>query len=259
MMFESQHAPKPLQRSLRQQLVDAIGGEIVRGGLKPGECLPSEEVLLTRYDVSRTVLRDALNVLSGKGLIDARPKRGTIVRPRADWNQLDSSVLSWLDSNETATSDQHRDSLDDLMEIRRIIEPSAAALAAQRRTAEDIAHMTAAYAAMEQARDAAEPFMEGDLAFHVASLQAAHNDFLLPVANAIRSALMTSLRVTNRDPEQNRLSLSLHREILDAIVARDSTSAMLAMERHLDDTEKRRTAAGRRWLPAHAKDQERKK
>jgi GntR family galactonate operon transcriptional repressor len=79
MKFQCQPDSKPLERSLRQQVVNALGSEIVRGHLQPGECLPAEEVLLARYGVSRTVLREALNVLFGKGLLDARPKRGTLV------------------------------------------------------------------------------------------------------------------------------------------------------------------------------------
>src|SRR5580698_4233534 len=88
---------RPLKRNLREQLVEQLGGDIVRGRLQPGQVLPNEESLLTRYDVSRTVLREALNVLSGKGLLDARPRRGTIVRPRAEWSQLDPEILGWRD------------------------------------------------------------------------------------------------------------------------------------------------------------------
>src|SRR5262249_34171200 len=148
----------------------AIGGEIVNGRLQPGATLPAEDVLLSRYGVSRTVLREALNVLFGKGLLDARPKRGTVVRPRSDWNQLDPAVLSWLEQGTSLRPSGRRDSLDDLMEIRRIIEPSAAALAAQRRTEDDIERMTAAYDAMEEARAHAEAFMKADLAFHIGCL-----------------------------------------------------------------------------------------
>src|SRR5580698_5347351 len=89
--------PQPFKRNLREQLVEQLGGDIVRGRLLPGQSLPNEEKLLSRYDVSRTVLREALNVLSAKGLLDAKPRRGTIVRPRSDWSQLDPAVLGWRD------------------------------------------------------------------------------------------------------------------------------------------------------------------
>lgn len=227
---------RPLKRNLREQLVDMLGGDIINGRLQPGDLLPSEDVLVTRYGVSRTVLREALNVLSGKGLLDARPKRGTVVRPKTAWNQLDPVVLGWRGGNVSR-------SLDHLMDLRRMIEPAAAALAAQRRTAKDLTRISVAYTAMERAKDAVQAFMDADLAFHVACLEATHNEFLLPIAHAIRTELMTSMRVTNRDPEENqKVSLPLHRAIRDAIAARDPDAARVAMQRHLDDTERRRRA-----------------
>jgi GntR family galactonate operon transcriptional repressor len=233
----------PIKRNLREQLVEGIGSEIISGQLRPGDLLPNEDILLSRYNVSRTVLREALNVLAGKGLLDARPKRGTVVRPRAEWSQLDPALLSWRgEEGGGDTPDAGARSLDALMEVRRVIEPAAAGLAARRGTAEDILKISAAYEEMEAAGNAVEAFMEADLAFHVACLYAAHNDFLLPIAHAIRSAMMRSLQVTNRDPKENRrVSLPLHLAILDAIRAGDAERAKKAMEHHLDDTERRRS------------------
>jgi GntR family galactonate operon transcriptional repressor len=238
----------PLRRSLKDQLVEDLGFEIVAGRLRPGDLLPNESVLLARYHVSRTVLRDALNVLSSKGLLDARPKRGTVVRPRLDWSQLDPTVIGWsgaADEDDSSEEVAHR--LDQLIEVRHIIEPAAAALAARRGTPEDFSRMADAYSAMEGAGPSVEEFMKADLAFHIACLRASHNDFLLPIAHAIRTAMTTSLRITNRDPEENRnVSLPLHRAILDAVVARNPDAAVAAMERHLEDTKQRRARAGRR-------------
>jgi DNA-binding FadR family transcriptional regulator len=233
---------RSLKRNLREQVVDEIGGEIASGRLKPGDVLPSEEVLLGRYNVSRTVLREALNVLTGKGILDARPKRGTRVRPRNEWSQLDPVVLGWQRAARPGAASD--DGLDALMEVRRIVEPGAAALAAQRGTEEDFAAIEEAYVAMERAGQSAEAFMEADLAFHTACLYAAKNDLLAPIAHAIRSEMMASLRITNRDPELNRtVSLPLHKAILDAIVAGDAEGATAAMKTHLDDTEQRRSAS----------------
>jgi GntR family transcriptional regulator, galactonate operon transcriptional repressor len=239
---------RPLKRNLREQVVDSIGSEIVGGQLRPGEFLPAEGVLVARYEVSRTVLREAVNVLSGKGLLDARPKRGTIVRPRSEWSLLDPAVLAWRGNSGGADEfDDVGDTLDRLMEVRRIIEPGAAAVAARRGSTSDFARIEAAYEAMAKAGMHVDAFMEADLAFHVACLVASQNEFLLPVAHAIRTAMMTSLRITNRNPTENRnVSLPLHRAILDAILARDSEAAALAMKRHLDDTERRRVRAGPR-------------
>lgn len=243
-------APQPLKRNLREQLVEQLGGDIVRGRLRPGEPLPNEEELLARYDVSRTVLREALNVLSGKGLLDAKPRRGTIVRPRSDWSQLDPSILGWRDGPGQPVSDN----LDHLMELRRIIEPSAAALAARRGTAEDLAEIAKAYDAMVAAGNDIPAFVDADVAFHVACLRAARNEFLLPVTHAIRASLFASMRITNQDSEQNRMvTLPLHKAIRDAVLARDGAAAREAMQAHLDDTERRRAAMAPRKPARKAK------
>jgi GntR family transcriptional regulator, galactonate operon transcriptional repressor len=240
--------PGPLKRNLREQLVDMLGGDIVRGRLQPGDLLPCEDVLLARYGVSRTVLREAVNVLSGKGLLDARPKRGTMVRPKSQWSQLDPMVLAWRGTDGSAPRSKSLErSLDHLMELRRIIEPEAAALAAARGTAKDFARISGTCDAMETASGDVQAFVDADLAFHVACLEAAHNDFMLPIAHAIRTELVASMRVTNRDADENRRTvLPLHHTIRDAIAARDPAAARLAMQRHLDDTEQRRGRAGRR-------------
>lgn len=234
---------QPLKRNLREQLVEQLGGDIVRGRLRPGEALPAEEELLARYDVSRTVLREALNVLSGKGLLDARPRRGTVVRPRSDWSQLDPAIIGWRDD----PAEPPNDSLDHLMELRRIIEPPAAALAARRATAEDRAAIANAYQAMVDTEGTMPDFAEADVRFHVACLRACRNEFLLPVAHAIRASLLASIHRTNRDRDVNRtISLPLHKAVCDAILARDAEAARKAMQAHLDDTEQRRAQMARK-------------
>jgi GntR family transcriptional regulator, galactonate operon transcriptional repressor len=236
---------RPLRGRLKDQLAGAIGREIVAGRLAPGETLPPEHVILERYGVSRTVLREALNMLSAKGLVDARPKRGTLVNPPSDWNHLDPDILAWRRTDaDGEPADEVDAQLERLMEVRRIIEPGAAALAARRGTKEDFVHMTAACDAMARAGDDVDKFREADLAFHMACLQASHNEFLLPIAHAIRSVMMISLRTTNPDARENqRLSLPLHQKVLKAVLARDPAAAEAAMQQHLDDTETRRARA----------------
>ena len=100
---------------------------------------------------------------------------------------------------------------------------------------------------MEKAGRNVPEFVDADVRFHVACLRAARNEFLLPVTHAIRASLVASMRITNRDGEQNRtVSLPLHQAVLDAIVARDAAAAQEAMQAHLDDTERRRASAARR-------------
>ncbi len=237
MMSHDYPATQPLKRNLREQLVEQIGGDIVRGRVLPGKPLPNEEELLARYDVSRTVLREALNVLSGKGLLDPKPRRGTIVRPRCEWSQLDPAVLGWHDD----PLQPGNENLDHLMELRRIIEPSAAELAARRGTAEDHAAISRAYETMVATVNDVPEFTAADVTFHAACLSAARNEFLLPVTHAIRASLVVSMRITNDDSERNRtVGLPLHKAIHDAILSRDAAGAREAMQVHLDDTEARR-------------------
>ncbi len=229
----------PLKRSLCDQVAGDLGHAIVSGGLQPGDLLPNEGTLLARYKVSRPVLREALQVLSAKGLVDSRQRRGTIVRPRREWSQFDSTLLEWhgdLESSEAI--------MEQLMEVRRIVEPQAAALATRRAAASDLARIKAAFAGMETAGDSVDAFIAADLEFHTAILEASGNRFLLPIVHAIRTTLAASLRTTNDRPEENRrVSLPLHAAILEAMQAGQPERAAQAMEQHLDDTERRRARA----------------
>ena len=236
MTFSGKSLPK---RSLRDQLVETLGCEILHGERQPGDVLPSEAELLARFKVSRTVLREALQILSAKGLVDARQRRGTAVRDRLDWNHLDPAFLEW--QGQPHASDR---ALQQLMEVRRIVEPPAAALAALRANGPERDRIAAAYAGMRDAAQDVEAFIRADLKFHTAVLEASGNRFLLPVVHAIRTTLAASLHTTNRRPDENRrISLPLHSAILDAVLAADGPGAARAMELHLDDTERRRARA----------------
>jgi DNA-binding FadR family transcriptional regulator len=226
----------PFKRNLRDQLVDDLGRGIVRGERQPGDVLPNEGELLAHYNVSRTVLREALQVLSAKGLVDSRQRRGTTVCPRSEWSQLDRSLLEWHESSDVAGA-----ALQQLMEVRRIVEPAAAALAAQRAGPQERDRIKAAYVGMETSGDDVEAFVTADLQFHTAILEASGNQFLLPIVQAIRTTLAASLRITNkRQDENHQVSLPLHAAILKAILAGKAEAAARAMQVHLDDTERRR-------------------
>lgn len=168
-----------------------------------------------------------------------RQRRGTTVRPRSEWSQLDRTLIDWHSRPDVADT-----ALQELMEVRRIVEPPAASLATKRATARDRERIKAAYAGMESAGDSVEAFIAADLEFHTAILEASGNQFLLPIVHAIRTTLAASLRITNPRPDENRrVSLPLHAAILDAILAGQPDAAATAMQRHLDDTERRRARA----------------
>ncbi|WP_321893839.1 FadR/GntR family transcriptional regulator [Paraburkholderia tropica] len=238
---------QPLPKTRAEQVVDAIGRDIVTGRLAPGAPLPGEEALLAQYGVSRTVLREALQVLAAKGMVESRQKRGTHVTLPEKWHQLDPAVLSWhsqLSANAPV--------LLDLMEVRRIVEPAAAALAASRFSDEDKRRLAAAYDEMAKAAQSGdtEGFIAADLEFHSAILLATHNRFLAPLAHAIRATMLASLHLTNSRAEENlSISLPLHRKVLDAILEENADLARNSMLEHLTDTEARRQRSARNQLP----------
>lgn len=218
------------RRSLHGQVAHEIGARIIRGDLAPGEILPNEAVLSAELKVSRTALREAIKLLAAKGLVESRPKTGTRIRQRAAWNMLDPDVLSWL-----VTDGRFELYADHLFEMRRVIEPAAAAIAAERAEADAIARIRAAYNDMEGAGDDIEAGVAPDLRFHQAILEATGNQFLAPLGALIETALATSFRISSADLRTRPNSLSRHRAVLDAIARRDPDGARKAAEALLAD------------------------
>ena len=215
---------------VHDSLVRHLGGRILGGVYGPGEMLPREAELCALLGVSRTSVREAVKVLSAKGLVEARRRVGVRVRPRDDWRLLDPVVLSW-----------HPDIGNDgeliagLIEARRIVEPAAAELAARRGTGSDIAAIETAFDAM---RDAIPHDLDGacraDLAFHRAVIAASHNIVLKGLIGTLEAALGASFAVTYRLMEVQSRALAAHRAVLDAIRMRDTAGARAAMNRLLD-------------------------
>ncbi|HZC25670.1 MAG TPA: FCD domain-containing protein, partial [Actinopolymorphaceae bacterium] len=159
-------------RGIHGQTVEVIGRRILTGDLGEGATI-DVVALEGELDISRTVVREALRVLGAKGLVGARQKRGTFVRPRSDWNLLDADILRWQFSGRSDPG-----FFTSLHEVRSIVEPAGARLAAERRTDADLAALEASLAAMAEAGADPEPATEADLAFHRALLIAAHNELL---------------------------------------------------------------------------------
>jgi len=216
---------------LHGQIVHAIGRRIVSGAIRPGELLPAESHL----KASRTVVREAIKVLAAKGLVESRPKTGTRVRPAASWNLLDPDVLAWQQEGMPQPA-----FLRKLTEVRLIVEPAAAELAARRARASALSALDAAFREMADAlrRDRLdyEAFNQADIRFHRAILQACENDVLEQMSAMVYSALLVSFHATSRLPGRARASLPRHRAILEAIRARDSRRAGAAMRRLVQGT-----------------------
>lgn len=225
-------------RNLCGQVVDELGRRILAGELKPGDALPQEWTLCDQLGVSRTVVREAIKSLAAKGLVESRAKRGTLVRPTRVWNYLDPDVLAWQ-----TRADADGRHLYHLTELRQIVEPPAAAMAAKRAGEEDLRRISQAFGQMEQGADSVEEFLAADIQFHVEILHATGNPLFAPVANVISTSLEASLRVTNRQPSDNHASIPVHRKVLKAICARKPKIAQAAMRALLTEATERLESA----------------
>ena len=214
-------------RGVHGQTVEVLAQRILAGQLSEGATLDLT-ALQTEFDVSLTVLREALRVLAAKGLVDARPKRGTFVRPRGDWSLLDADVLRWQFAR------SHRPGLfDDLHELRGIVEPGAASLAAARATGEDIAALDAALGEMAAAGADPVAAVAADLAFHRALLAATHNELIQRMEVVIETGLAERDRMVHgaagpTDP------VPAHKAVVDAIRRHHPAQAARAMGKLLD-------------------------
>lgn len=222
---------KPIAvRNLHGQVIQELGQLIVSGELAPGEGLPREELLAERMHVSRTALREAMKVLSAKGLIESRQKTGARVRDTIYWNQLDADVLAWRCALMPTDS-----FVEKLVEMREIIEPAASAAAARRRTAEQLERIEAAYAAME-ASENLDDWATADLEFHEAVLHATNNELMISLFSVIETALGTFFRLSARTAANFKYSLPHHLKVVDAIRRRQPEVARTAMHKMVADS-----------------------
>jgi DNA-binding FadR family transcriptional regulator len=167
-------------------------------------------------------VREAMKVLAAKGLVDSRQKRGTFVRPREDWSLLDADVIRWQFEGRG-----RRPFLDQLAEVRAIVEPAGARLAALRRTDDDLQVLAAALEAMAKASDDGLSMVEADLAFHRALLAATHNELLTRMEMVIEAGLAERDRLVHSGRAED--PLPSHRAVLDAVEAGDPGRAEEAM------------------------------
>jgi DNA-binding FadR family transcriptional regulator len=204
-----------------------IGRRIVSGQYRPGDTLPTEPRIQAEFGVSRTAVREAIRLLSAKGLTASRPKIGTRVRPTVDWNMLDPDVLRWqLDQNPS------EEFIHALFEMREIIEPAAAERAAERATPEELDRMGVAMEGIQNEARASPEQIKADIDFHMAILEASRNPLLRSVGAMIASALSISFSLGWRTVMAEDAILQ-HRAVYDAIRRRDGEQAFLAMRKLL--------------------------
>jgi DNA-binding FadR family transcriptional regulator len=236
-------------KNVHGNTLDRLGEAVVAGRWLPGSAVPPEPTLCEELGVSRTVVREAIKSLVAKGLVSTGPKVGTRVLPAENWNWFDPDVVTWQ-----GKAGLTREFLRDLQELRRVVEPAAVRLAAERATAADLAGIEAAYAGMRDAIEHGGDYVRHDLAFHVGLLRACHNRMVVQMSKALGALLRTSFEISTTRPDGPAKSLPLHRAVLDAVIARDPAKAerasLVLIDGARDDIE--HVLSSRRRLPSLA-------
>jgi DNA-binding FadR family transcriptional regulator len=222
-----------IQRDLHGTVAFELGSAILRGDYAPAQVLPREAELMEIFDVSRTVLREALRTLTSKGLVQSRPRVGTRVRAREAWNLLDPDVLDWYARVAPPLAFALK-----LQEMREMIEPFAAGLAASAHDAQALAALREAHDAMAAARNV-DQWVRADLRFHLAVLAAGRNELLVPLGALIARTLEGQLRVNAKRADVFNAALPEHTAVFDAVVRRDVLRATSAMAELLRMTRER--------------------
>jgi DNA-binding FadR family transcriptional regulator len=223
--------PATMRRAGQEDIAAALGGEILTGTRKPGERMPSDADMLKIFGVSRVVTREVIKTLAAKGLVASRMKVGTVVLDPAHWNWLDPDVLSWR-----ANAGVDLDFLQHITDVRRAVEPTAAALAALHGTRADVVKLRETVKGMAEAEKDRRQFAEWDLRFHLTVCGASKNPFFQSFAAMIETALfaLLSINALADSPKVHSDSVARHTLIVDAIEARDPHLAARAMLRAVD-------------------------
>ena len=217
-----------LGRNLTYGLLESLGRAIVTG-VYEAQPFPTEAELARQHQVSRSVTREAVKMLTAKGLLSARPRQGTSVQPSRQWNLFDTDVLRWLLERTFSV-----DLLRQFNELRVAIEPEAAALAAVYADDSQREAIAAGLERMKAAEEGRDDTLDADIAFHVAVLRASGNPFYGQFRDVVSTALRTSIRFTNRF-KGHSASVPEHEAVKDAIFARKPEEARRTMRGIIDD------------------------
>lgn len=219
-------------------LAREIGKGIVTGATPPGHLLPGELEIAERMGVSRSVVREALRMLSAKGLVASRPKAGTKVRPRDEWNLMDPVLLGWMFDGAPPLR-----FVRDLFELRMVVEPAAAEFAARRRTGSQLARMGHALEEMARHGLATEAGRSADHSFHAVLLEATGNAMMISLSAGIAAAVRWTTFFKYRGSRRPRDPMPEHRALYDAIAEGDETRARLAAVDLIDQAARETEAA----------------
>ena len=211
-------------RRLRESVAQQLAVLILSGKLPEGHAFPGEVEYAAQIGISRSALREAFRILAAKGLVEGRPKAGTRVTPRRQWSLLDPDLLAWQFKAEPSLK-----FLRDLFELRMVVEPGAAALAAARRTDAQVRQMGEALERMAQHGLATEAGRHADQQFHMIMLEATQNDAIIALASSIMSAIAWTTLYKQRKRALPRDPMPEHRALFEAIARADSDQAREAM------------------------------
>ncbi len=215
----------PVQRTrLHEQVARTLSLKIIRREYEPLSLLPNEDELCQQFDVSRTVIREAIRFLDAKGLVQVRPRIGTRVCDPAEWILNDTLLLRWR-----IESELEADLIKDLVELRSMIEPMAASLTAERASDEEIGLLRKAFADM-QAATSLDVQIEADMRFHLAILEACGNELVVSSLRPVIESTLGTIFPRYMEFDAAKKSLPVHGKVVEAIVARDSGRAFTAMQ-----------------------------
>lgn len=202
----------------------AIGIEIVSGQRPPGFQFGGEIEASNALGISRTAYREAMRILAAKGMIESRPRAGTKVTPRSKWNILDPEVLAW-----SFEGQPHPDFVRGLFELREMIEPGAAALAARRRTEDHLLLLKASLDGMTRHHLETLEGQAADQRFHRTLFAATANEPLVALASTIGAAVHWTTRFKTREGPLSRDPVPDHYRVYEAIARGQPSAASEAM------------------------------
>jgi DNA-binding FadR family transcriptional regulator len=217
---------RPTDKALRIHgtIARTLGVAIMSGKYKPGDLLVGEIASSERLAVSRTAYREAVRILSAKGLVESRPKVGTKITPRSKWQLLDPDVLAWAFENEPDL-----ELLESLFELRNIVESAAAGIAATRRTYDDLDSMRDAIERMAHYTLATEEGRQADQDFHATLLAATANPYIVSLTTGVNAAVITTTIFKQRERPLPRDPVPDHLRVFQAIADRDAVRAQHEM------------------------------
>jgi DNA-binding FadR family transcriptional regulator len=219
-------AARMFSGNFTRHIVQSLGKSIALGEFPAGTPLKPEAELCESFDASRTVLREAVKMLTAKGMLNARPRRGTMVLPESQWNLSDPDILNWLLDRKGSLP-----IISEFAEMRLAIEPAAAGLAAKNITDEQRIMLEAAIERLRDADKGQDDPLDADIAFHVGVLEASNNRFFWNMRHTIEVALRFSIRITNRYKGVDRASVEEHERILQLILSGNAKASEDEMKR----------------------------